>query len=31
MLLGNASGTSWDLLVRTAKIKRRAERDAAKG
>jgi len=28
MLLGNATGASWDLLVRTARIRREAERRA---
>jgi hypothetical protein len=28
MLLGNATGASWDLLVRTARIRRESERSA---
>ena len=30
MLLGNAAGASWDLLVRTAKIRRREEAERAR-
>ena len=31
MLLGNATGASWDLLVRTARIRREVERSAGRG
>ena len=31
MLLGNATGASWDLLVQVGKAKREMEREAAAG